>query len=108
LRHRKRPSFFGGSGLTERFRQWEYETKLRGWGFTKNLKKKDWPAIDHHVSKRKRDGKESEVLLNDIPIPPKKIQKETSRYRGAFTSDYGDEGKKSSTDLTRDCRLKVY
>ncbi|OCL09629.1 hypothetical protein AOQ84DRAFT_274633, partial [Glonium stellatum] len=36
---------------------WEFETKLRRWGFTKNLKKEEWPVIASHLSKRKREGK---------------------------------------------------
>jgi len=61
------------------------------------LKKTDWPAIDYYLSKRKRDGKENEVLLNDVPIPPRKIRKEILRNSSAFPSKYSGEGKQFFT-----------
>jgi hypothetical protein len=81
---------------------------LREWGFTKKLKKTDWPSIDHHLSKRKRHGRESEVLLHDIVIPAKKVRKETLRNREVLAADYGGEGKPSSIDPTWDRRLTVH
>jgi hypothetical protein len=66
------------------FRESKYETKLRDeWGFVKNLKRADWLAIDHRVSKRKRSGKEYEVFFHEVRISPKKLCKEISRSRGA-------------------------
>jgi hypothetical protein len=61
------------------------------------LKKTDWPAIDYYLSKRKRDGKENEVLLDGVPIPPRKIQKEILRNSSAFPSKYSGEGKQFFT-----------
>jgi hypothetical protein len=79
------------------FRESKYETKLRDeWGFVKNLKKADWLAIDHHVSKRKRDGKECEVFFHEVRISPKKLCKETSRSRGA--PSYLQTGKQFSSN----------
>jgi len=43
------------------------------------LKKKDWVAVGRIVSKRKRDGKESEVLLDGFRLSSKKVRKEVSR-----------------------------
>jgi hypothetical protein len=61
------------------------------------LKKPDWMAIDHHTSKRKREGKENEVLHNGVVVPPKKVRKEILRNRRAV-SPRREGGKSSSTN----------
>jgi hypothetical protein len=83
------------------FRESKYETKLRDeWGFVKNLKKADWLAIDHHVSKRKRSGKECEVFLHEVRISPKKLCKEISRSRG--TPGHLQTGKRFSRNQVQE------
>jgi hypothetical protein len=62
------------------------------------LKKADWGVINHHVAKREREGKESDVLLHDVLIPPKKVRKEMLRNCSVFSSEYIDEGKQSPID----------
>jgi hypothetical protein len=75
--------------LTVGFRDWEYETKLRDeWGFRKNLQKSDWQILQHHISKRRRNGKESQFLLHGVPIPQRKLDKNISRYRGAVNYSF--------------------
>ncbi|KAF8856063.1 ankyrin, partial [Acephala macrosclerotiorum] len=61
----------------------QYEHIFREWGFAKNLKGSDWIAIGHHTSKRKREGKENEVLYKDVVFPPKKVRKEILRNQRA-------------------------
>ena len=39
----------------------------------------EWGFIHPRIEKRKRSGKESEVFINDIQIPAKKLKKEISR-----------------------------
>lgn len=56
------------------------------------MKKKDWVAVGHVVSMRKRDGKESEVLLDEFRLPPKKVRKEISRNTKAFASEHHIQG----------------
>jgi hypothetical protein len=54
-------------------------------------------AIDHHTSKRKREGKENEVLHNGVVVPPKKVRKEVLRNRRE-QSPRRDGGKSLSTN----------
>lgn len=57
----------------------QYERKSKQWKFRKHCKRTDWVAVSEMVSKRKRDGKESEVIIDGVPVPPKKVRKEISR-----------------------------
>ncbi|RDL41668.1 uncharacterized protein BP5553_01647 [Venustampulla echinocandica] len=62
--------------------EWKFESKLRdSWGLSKKLKKTDWPVIKHHLSKRARQNKRSEILLHGIRIPQHKVRKEVNRNR---------------------------
>ena len=40
----------------------------------------EWEFIHHRVEKRKQDGKESVVFIDDTPMPAKKLKKEMSRH----------------------------
>ena len=57
----------------------QYERHFKKWKFRKNLKSEEWKAVHHHVSKRKRNDKESDVYIDDILVPREKVRKETSR-----------------------------
>jgi hypothetical protein len=57
----------------------QYERQFKKWHFRKNLKNAEWNAVNVHLSKRKRDGKESDLYVDGILVPRKKVQKETSR-----------------------------
>jgi hypothetical protein len=46
----------------------------------KNLKTSEWKYVAHRVQKRKRDGRESDVYINETRLPPKKVKKEVSRH----------------------------
>lgn len=60
----------------------DYEVALRELlNFRKNLKKHDWYSIGMNLSDRKRKGKESEVLWNNIPLATRKVRKEVLRNR---------------------------
>ncbi|KAH8883557.1 hypothetical protein GQ53DRAFT_771532 [Thozetella sp. PMI_491] len=60
-----------------------YERILRDeLGLRKNLKAKEWTAIDAHQRKRQDEGKEAgEVLLDGRQIPSQRVKKETRRNR---------------------------
>ncbi|GAW16552.1 hypothetical protein ANO14919_059830 [Xylariales sp. No.14919] len=58
----------------------QLETKIKKWKFLKNIGKETWIHIDHHITKRKRDGKESEVILSGKRIKPETVRRETDRY----------------------------
>lgn len=58
----------------------DYEVALRDvLHFRKNLKREEWRAIGIHISDRKRQAKESEVIWNDTRFEPKKVRKEVLR-----------------------------
>lgn len=63
-------------------RLYDYEVALRDvLKLRKNLKKEDWHSIGIHLSNRKRQGKESEVLWNSVPLAAKKVRKDVLRNR---------------------------
>lgn len=74
----------------------DYEVALRDvLHFRKNLKREEWRSIGIHISNRKRQAKESEVIWNNIPFEAKKVRKELLRNsqpksglirKGTFTS----------------------
>ncbi|KAI0443018.1 hypothetical protein F4803DRAFT_341135 [Xylaria telfairii] len=57
-----------------------YEKQLRKWGVRKNLRRKDWEYIGHHINKRERKNKKSEVFYFGTLLPAPKVHKETQRY----------------------------
>ncbi|KAI1421291.1 ankyrin repeat-containing domain protein [Xylaria sp. FL1777] len=57
------------------------EAKIREWKFRKNIGKEIWTSIDHHITKRKRDDKEYEVILCGRRIKPETVTRETDRHR---------------------------
>jgi hypothetical protein len=57
----------------------QYERQFKKWGFRKNLKSLEWKAVSHHLRKRKREGKESDLYVDETLVPEKKLRKETAR-----------------------------
>lgn len=53
----------------------------------KNLRSHEWKAVHHHTSKRKLIGKESDLYVDGILVPNKKVRKETMRNSFTSTSD---------------------
>src|SRR2546421_139885 len=58
----------------------QYEDQFKKWNMRKNLKISEWKYVAHRVQKRKREGLESEIYINETHIPPKKVKKEVSRH----------------------------
>lgn len=58
----------------------QYESHFKKWKFTKNSKSQTWIAIQPKLIKRKREGKESDIYVDGVLLPKKKVQKEMSRY----------------------------
>ncbi|KAK9793071.1 putative Clr5 domain-containing protein [Seiridium cardinale] len=58
----------------------QYEARFKAWGFQKNLSADTWKYVGHELKKRKRDDKDSEVIVLGTCLPPSKIRKETSRH----------------------------
>lgn len=50
-------------------------------GVRKNLKSEEWKLIGRRIAKRKaEDDKESQLMLDGYPFPPKKVLKAILRY----------------------------
>ncbi|KAI0399551.1 ankyrin repeat-containing domain protein [Xylaria palmicola] len=65
----------------------QIETKIKKWKFRKNVDKATWISIDQHITKRKHDDKESEVILCGKRMKPETVKRETDRHgdRSVFT-----------------------
>ncbi|KAJ3578852.1 hypothetical protein NPX13_g1711 [Xylaria arbuscula] len=65
-----------------------YEYTFRHLKLVKKLGVEQWVQVDAHVRKRKREGKETEVLLSGVPQPLAKIARAISRHkRGRLLQD---------------------
>lgn len=56
---------------------------------TKNLKGVDWVAIEYYTEKRKRQGLDTIVYINDEPQNAKKLAKQANRYRNRVPENGG-------------------
>ena len=61
-------------------RKAQYEKHFKLWGFRKNKTKDVWETIALKVTKRKRENRESEIIIGNKVIPTKKVKKEISRH----------------------------
>ncbi|KAL0263111.1 hypothetical protein SLS55_002087 [Diplodia seriata] len=58
----------------------QYERKFKKWGFRKNLTLSEWQLVSQRIDKRKRDGKETNLRIDGIPVPPKKLNRAMQRH----------------------------
>jgi len=73
-------------------RKAQYERHFKKWEFQKNKKKDIWEAVALKDTKRKRNGKESEVWIDNERVPKKKLKKELSRYGYDAAFQHGPQG----------------
>ncbi|KAI1179004.1 ankyrin repeat-containing domain protein [Nemania sp. FL0916] len=69
----------GEVGLNITRAQLEYQ--LKNWNFKKNLNEGTWKRVSNVLGKRKREGKESEMIHHGKRVKRDKIAKEVNRYR---------------------------
>ncbi|KAJ8128472.1 hypothetical protein O1611_g5162 [Lasiodiplodia mahajangana] len=60
--------------------QLEYRLSKK-WKFVKNIRRDTWVEIDHCIGKRKREGKDSEVIFCGKRVKQETVERETSRHR---------------------------
>ena len=76
--------FTNASGLPQREltvrSKAQFEHRFDKWGFRKNLSKDEWGVVTYKIGKRKREHKDSEILLNELPMKTAKLEKAMSRY----------------------------
>ncbi|MCJ1280611.1 hypothetical protein MMC21_008440 [Puttea exsequens] len=66
----------------------QFELHFKKWDFRKNLTKDEWITLTDKIKKRKRDDKESEVCVYQLPMDPKKVKKAISRYGSTSTMHF--------------------
>ncbi|KAI4958948.1 hypothetical protein J4E86_002668 [Alternaria arbusti] len=68
----------------------QYERQLKIWGIRKNRTRDEWRLINRVVEERRRQGKDSAVLINGVEQSKEKLDREFARsgYR-----DYGGMAK---------------
>jgi hypothetical protein len=59
----------------------QYEKYFKRWKFRKNLTKEEWTPVRHKVLARKREGKESDIYLEGVLMPAKKVKRGIGRYQ---------------------------
>jgi len=57
---------------------------LKKWNFRKNLTEEEWAILGNKVQKRKREGKDSEVVLGVTHISKKRLKKGLNRYASSI------------------------
>ncbi|KAM5386974.1 hypothetical protein ACJZ2D_000267 [Fusarium nematophilum] len=57
------------------------EYRLKKWGISKKIDKRAWQSIDRRITKRKHEGKDSEVIYCGKRLKQSTIKKATSRHR---------------------------
>ncbi|KAK7734363.1 hypothetical protein SLS57_000057 [Botryosphaeria dothidea] len=58
----------------------QYERQFKKWGFRKNLKKREWEWYFRRERKRKREGKESQLKVDGVLMPKKRVMKAEKTY----------------------------
>lgn len=74
----------------------QYVKYFKRWKFRKSLTKEEWTPVRHKVLARKREGKESDVYLEGVLMPAKKVKRGIGRYqqtRGEIDLTSYDHGK---------------
>lgn len=57
----------------------QLEYKLRKWNFRRELSQPQWWYVKRKIEHRKRENKESEVVLSGVSINQKTVERETAR-----------------------------
>jgi hypothetical protein len=69
----------GATLTTSDSRASECQAQLDRWNFRKKVNTDVWKYVEHQTRKRKREGKDTEVIISGRRIDPKKVRKATSR-----------------------------
>ncbi len=85
LTQRMFSSHTSASHLCSQFRysQAQLDYQLNQWRFRQKMTKRGWNFVRHKISRRKRAGKRSTVILSGISLPPEVVHNETLRNRPA-------------------------
>ncbi|KAI1737635.1 ankyrin repeat-containing domain protein [Xylaria scruposa] len=92
----------------------QVEYQLKQWKFKRNITQQTWDSVDRHITKRKREGKESEVVHCGKRVKSSTVEKETARYRGRHIPSYQRYdrpelfGPRSPSPIAADAQVVVY
>jgi hypothetical protein len=76
-------------------RKAQYERHLAKWGFRKNLTRSDWVRAGRVIKERTREGKVSELLVNEEVVSWKKLKKGLYRYARDIDAELPQQGRTS-------------
>lgn len=79
----------------------QFERQIQRWCFRKNLTQEEWQFAVRRIKKRKREGKDTEVAIDGIPVTSKKLKKAIARYGEGSTLDILAHQQRESTLITR-------
>jgi len=57
----------------------QYERQLKAWGIRKNCTRDEWRLVTRAVEERRRQGKDSAVLIRGIKQPSERVSRELAR-----------------------------
>lgn len=73
----------------------QYTRQFRKWGLKKNATREAWELASLQVKKRELEGKDTEIRMNNRPVPAKKLKKAILRYADQTSQASQDLGKLS-------------
>lgn len=79
----------------------QFERQIQKWCFRKNLTQVEWQFAVRRIKKRKREGKDTELAIDGMPIASKKLKKAIVRYGEGSTLDILAHQQRESTLITR-------
>ncbi|KAF5576725.1 Sex-determining fem-1 [Fusarium pseudoanthophilum] len=80
----------------------QLEYRLKKWNILKNIDRDSWKHIDKTITKRKLEGKESDVLLSGKRVKRSTIEKETNRHRNTIIAAQNLPGSRAQPTASSD------
>ncbi|OTA58342.1 ankyrin [Hypoxylon sp. EC38] len=56
-------------------------TRLKQWGFQKNLSREEWQYVNHSIEKRKAQDKDSVIILSGMRLSQEEMKKRRERHK---------------------------
>lgn len=61
------------------FSEAQYEARFRLWNIRKKIRNREWNVILPQLEKRAQDGKQTQIVLNNVELNEERIAREISR-----------------------------
>ena len=82
--------------------QFKKLAKRQGWRKNLALKDDEWSKLSAVIEKRKRDGKETQILVNGQVVDSKKVRRSLKRHQKSGDGSDANLGEEKSPRMT--CR----